>query len=83
MEVRSSVENTDGGDRAGGKSSGTIKGPLNDLNLKGWVFIPTTFRYKSIGAGEVKVGLARIMVFLSERAAKGIKVDTVIMIMKC
>lgn len=49
MGVRSSAENKDGGDRVGDKSSGTIKGPLNTSNLKGWVFSPTTVRYKSIG----------------------------------
>lgn len=83
MGVRSSADNKDGGDRVGGKASGTIKGLLNASNLKGWVFSPTTFRYKNIGAGKSRVGLIRMMVFPSEREAKGIKVDAMVMIMKC
>ena len=79
---RSSAEHKDG-DRVGGKSSGTIKGPLNALNLKGWAFSPTTFCYKSRGAGKSRVGLIRMMVFPSERDGKGIKVDAMIMLMKC
>lgn len=83
MGVRSSAENKDGGDSVGGKSSDTIKGPLNCSNLKGWVFSPTTFRYKSIGVRKSRVGLTRMMVFPSETEAKGIKVDAMITIMKC
>ena len=54
MGVKSLAENEDGGDRAGEKTLGTIKVSLNILNLKGWVFSLAIFRYKGIGAGEVR-----------------------------